>query len=139
MDGRLRADLGRIRRGIRAALCTRRLSQPPVIARECAAPALVANLFLVLLPGVARLSSSVAQFVGTSWRWHAAGDIAFELWQDAPGHTRPWEEHEAWFSRLHDCERIILEHIERIDGHVRADDTGTIWTEVVTELTHAGN
>ena len=83
-----------------------------------------------------------------SWRQHAAGEIAVELWQDNPEKTRPpgrpWGEEdeaadEAWFRRLHDCERIILEHIERIDGHVRADDTGTLWTEIVTALTHPGN
>jgi hypothetical protein len=90
-------------------------------------------------PSVMFFNSSVAQFVETSWRWHVAGEIAFELWQDPPRIDRPWEEHEAWFSRLHDCERIVLEHIERIDGHVRADDTGTLWAEEVTELTHAGN
>jgi hypothetical protein len=92
-------------------------------------------------PSVEFFSSSVTQFVETTWRWHVAGNIAAELWQDPhpPRYDRPWEEHEAWFSRLHDCERIILEHIERIDGHVRADDPGTLWTTVVTELTHAGN
>lgn len=90
-------------------------------------------------PSVEFFSSSVAQFVETSWRCHAAHGIAYELWQDEPAHDRPWEEHEAWFSRLHDCERIILEHIERIDRHVRADDARTLWTTVVTELTHPGN
>jgi hypothetical protein len=86
-------------------------------------------------------SSSVTQFVETSWRWHVAGEITAELWRDPhqPKDDAPWEEHEAWLRRLHDCERIILEHIERIDGRVRADDTGTLWTTVVTELTHAGN
>ncbi len=84
-------------------------------------------------------SSSVAQFVETSWRCHLARRIACELWQDEPGHDRPWREYEVWLSRLQDCERIILEHIERIDGQVRADDAGTLWTTVVTELTHPGN
>lgn len=93
------------------------------------------------LPAVNFFSSSVAQFVETSWRWHVAGDIASTLLHDPypPKYDRPWEEHEAWFNRLHDCERIILEHIERIDDQVRADDATTLWTEVVTELTHAGN
>ena len=90
-------------------------------------------------PSVEFFSSSVAQFVEASWRWHAAGGIAGELWQDEPGNDRPREEHEAWFSRLEHCERIILEHIERIDSHVRADDTGALWTIVVTGLTHAGD
>ena len=90
-------------------------------------------------PSVEFFNSSVAQFVETSWRWHVAGGIAAGLWEDAPPGDRPWEEHEAWFRRLKGCERIILEHIERIDGHVRADDTGTLWTAVVTELSHAGN
>jgi hypothetical protein len=90
-------------------------------------------------PSVEFFSSSVAQFAETSWRWHAARRVAMELRQEEPGYTRPWEEQEAWFSRLHDCERIILEHIERIDGHVQADNSGTLWTTVVTELTHAGN
>ena len=84
-------------------------------------------------------NSSVAQFAEASWRWHAAERIARELRRDAPGNDRPWDEHEAWFNRLHDCERISLEQIERIDASVRADDTGTLWTTVVTELTHAGN
>lgn len=91
------------------------------------------------LPSVEFFNSSVTQFVEASWHWHAAAGIAYELRHDHPGNGRPWEEHEAWFSRLHDCERIILEHIERIDGHVRADDIGTLWTTIVTELTHAGN
>jgi hypothetical protein len=92
-------------------------------------------------PSVEFFSSSVTQFVETSWRWQVAGKIAAELWRTPhqPKDDAPWEEHEAWFSRLRDSERIILEHIERIDGHVRADDTGTLWTTVVTELTHAGN
>lgn len=90
-------------------------------------------------PSVEFFSSSVAQFAETSWRCHAALRIAFELWEQAPGNDRPWEEHEAWFSRLQECERIILQHVERIDSHVRADDIGTLWTTVVTELTHAGN
>lgn len=86
-------------------------------------------------PAVEFFNSSVARFVEASWRWYAAGGIASELRRDEPATDRPREEHEAWFSRLRDCERIILEHIERIDGHVRAGDTGTLWTEVVTELT----
>lgn len=90
-------------------------------------------------PSVEFFSSSVAQFVETSWRCHVARRIVLELWQDPPEYDRPWEEQEAWFSRLRDCEQIMLEHIERIDGHVRADDSGTLWTTVVTELTHAGN
>lgn len=92
-------------------------------------------------PSVMFFNSSVAQFVEVCWRWHVAGEIAVELWRDPhpPKNDRPWEEHEAWFSRLHDCERIVLEHIERIDARVRADDTGTLWTEEVTELSHAGN
>lgn len=92
-------------------------------------------------PSVMFFNSSVAQFVEASWRWHVAREIAFELWRDPhpPKHDGPWDEHEAWFGRLHDCERIVLEHIERIDARVRADDTGTLWTEEVTELTHAGN
>lgn len=92
-------------------------------------------------PSVEFFNSSVAQFVETSWRWHMAGGIASELRLrlDALQSDRPWEEHEALFIRLQDCERIILEHIERIDSHVRADDTGTLWREVVMELTHAGN
>jgi hypothetical protein len=92
-------------------------------------------------PSVEFFNSSVAQYVEASWRWHVAGEIAAELWRDPhpPKYDRPWEEHEAWFDRLHDCERIILERIERIDAHVRADDAGTLWTTVVTELTHAGN
>ena len=92
-------------------------------------------------PAVEFFSSSVAQFVETSWRWHVAGEIAAELWreQHQPRYDASVEAHEAWFSRLHDCERIILEHLERIDDHVRADDTGTLWATVVTELTHAGN
>jgi hypothetical protein len=28
-----------------------------------------------------------------------------------------------------------LEHIERIDSHVRAGDAGTLWREIVTQLT----
>ena len=90
-------------------------------------------------PSVEFFSSSVAQFVEASWRWSVAMEIAGELWQEEPDNGRPWEEYGAWFSRLHDCERIILEHIERIDSHVRAADTGTLWATVVTELTHAGN
>jgi hypothetical protein len=92
-------------------------------------------------PAVEFVSSSVARFVETSWRQHVAGEIAAELWRDPhqPRYDASPEEHEAWFSRLRDCERIILKHIERIDGHVRADDTGTLWATVVTELTHAGN
>jgi SUKH-4 immunity protein of toxin-antitoxin system len=90
-------------------------------------------------PSVEFFSSSVAQFVETSWRCHVAKEIAYELWQDQPAYDGPQEEHEAWFRRLHECERIMLAHIERIDGHVRADDTGTLWATVVTELTHAGN
>ena len=90
-------------------------------------------------PSVEFFSSSVVQFVETSWRCHVALGIAFELWQDPPEPDRPWEEREAWFSRLQACERIILEQVERIDSHVRADDTDTLWSTVVTELTHAGN
>jgi hypothetical protein len=70
-----------------------------------------------------------------------AGKIAAELWRDPhpPKDDAPGEAYEAAFSRLQDCERIILEYIERIDGQVGADDTGTLWTAVVTELTHAGS
>jgi hypothetical protein len=89
-------------------------------------------------PSVEFFNSSVAQFVEVSWRWHAAGEPLSELQLDESGGGRPRQEHEAWFNRLQGCERIILEHIERIDGHVRADDTGTLWAEV-TLLTHAGN
>jgi hypothetical protein len=90
-------------------------------------------------PSVEFFNSSVAQFVEASWRWYVAGGIASRLWLDALPIDTPWEEQEAWFSRLQDCERIILQHIERIDSHVRADDTRTLWAGVVTELTHAGN
>lgn len=90
-------------------------------------------------PSVEFFNSSVAQFAEASWRCHVARKIAHELWRDAPDYDRPREEHEAWFNRLRHCERIILEHIERIDAQVPATDTGTLWTTVVTELTHPGN
>jgi hypothetical protein len=113
--------------------------QPKPTTAEYLHPALREANAGLYHPSVEFFSSSVAQFVETLWRFHAATCIASELWQEEPDNDRPWEEYEAWFSRLHDCERIILEHIERIDPHVRADDAGTLWTTVVTELTHAGN
>jgi len=42
-------------------------------------------------PSVEFFGSSVAQFVEASWRWHAAGGIAGELWQDEPRNDRPWK------------------------------------------------
>ena len=113
--------------------------QPKPTTADDVPPALREAYAGLYHPSVEFFSSSVAQFVETSWRWHVARRIALELWQDEPEYDRPWEEQEAWFSRLQDCEQIILEHIERIDAHVRADDSGTLWTSVVTELTHAGN
>lgn len=113
--------------------------QPKPITADDLHPALREVYAGLYHPSVEFFSSSVAQFVETSWRCHAAMRTARELWREEPGYDRPWEEQEAWFSRLCHCEQIILEHIERIDRHARADDTGTLWTTVVTELTHAGN
>lgn len=113
--------------------------QPKPTTADDVPPALREYYADLYHPSVEFFNSSVAQFVEASWRCHVAQGIAFELRREGPACDRPWEEHEAWFSRLHDCERIILEHIERIDGQVRADDTGTLWATVVTELTHAGN
>ncbi|NIK55186.1 SUKH-4 family immunity protein [Kribbella shirazensis] len=113
--------------------------QPKPITADDLHPALREANAGLYHPSVEFFSSSLAQFVETFWRCHAAMGIASELRQQEPDHDRPLEEYDVWFSRLHDCERIILEHIERIDSHVRADDTGTLWTTVVTELTHAGN
>jgi hypothetical protein len=113
--------------------------QPKPTTADDLPPALRAANADLYHPSVEFFSSSVAQFAETFWRCHAALRIAFELREQAPGYDRPGDEHEAWFNRLHDCERIVLAHVERIDSHVHADDIGTLWTTVVTELTHAGN
>jgi hypothetical protein len=44
--------------------------------------------------------------------------------------TAPFEAH---FDRVEAGERIVLEHIERIDNHLRADDPSTLWGQTVTD------
>jgi hypothetical protein len=83
------------------------------------------------LPAVSFINSSVAQLVEICWRWRAATQILLALEQ--PAFDAPIEEHEVYYDRLEACERVVLQHVERIDGHVRAGEPGSLWGEVVTD------
>jgi hypothetical protein len=85
-------------------------------------------------PAVCFLSSSVRQFAETAWRWRAALPVLLDLYRQEPHYTRPQEELNAHFERMVACWEIVLGHIERIDTAVRADDPGSLWRSVVTDL-----
>lgn len=82
-------------------------------------------------PAVDFINSSVAQLVEISWRWRAAVRILMALQE--PPLAAPLEVHEAFHDRVGACEQIVLEHIERIDGHLRADDPNSLWGQQVTD------
>lgn len=82
-------------------------------------------------PAVDFINSSVTQLVEICWRWRAAVRILVSL--EEPPALAPFEEHEAFHGRVGSCERIVLEHIERIDDHLHADDPSSIWGEIVTD------
>jgi hypothetical protein len=82
-------------------------------------------------PAVDFINSSAAQLVEICWRWHVAVPILVSL--EEPPVSAPTEVHEAFHDRVEACERIVLEHIERIDNHIPADDPSSFWGQAVTD------
>ncbi|MEU3648001.1 SUKH-4 family immunity protein [Lentzea sp. NPDC034063] len=85
-------------------------------------------------PSVDFINSSVARLVEISWRWRAVARILTGLEHSLFG--APREVAEAFYDRVREYERIVLGHVERIDGHLRADDPSSLWGEVVTDTSH---
>lgn len=82
-------------------------------------------------PAVGFINSSVTQLIEISWRWRAVLPILAGLSvPDGPGSD---EEIDAYYARREECERIVLEGIERIDPAISAADPRTFWGELVTD------
>ena len=88
-------------------------------------------------PAVSFASSSVAQFIEVSWRWRAAREVLLTLkWPDPrlfASRTEAKEAFDAHVATVKRCERIILDHIERIDSRVRAEDPDSLWRGIVVD------
>lgn len=88
-------------------------------------------------PAVNFLNSSVAQFIDVSWRWRAAREVLSTLPEPDPrlfaSRTEAKEAFDAHVATVKRCEWIILDHIERIDSRVRAEDPDSLWREIVVD------
>ncbi|GLW93207.1 SUKH-4 family immunity protein [Actinokineospora globicatena] len=82
-------------------------------------------------PSVDLINSSMARLVEISWRWLAARDIVLSV--DEPTARSSAEAVVEYFDRIGAYQRLILDHIERIDDQVRADDPESYWGQTVTD------
>ncbi|MET9228823.1 SUKH-4 family immunity protein [Lentzea sp. NPDC003310] len=83
-------------------------------------------------PAVDFINSSVTHLVEISWRWRAVVRVVAAMEQ--PPFDAPREVQEAAVRRLEAYEWIVLQHVEKIDHQLRAVFPGSLWREVVTEL-----
>ncbi|MCC9312474.1 SUKH-4 family immunity protein [Kitasatospora sp. RB6PN24] len=79
-------------------------------------------------PAVSFFSSSVAQYVETAWRWHAAIQILRKV--EEPSFTAPEADHVRHYERLYACVELVVDVARHIDRAVAADDQ-SVWIELI--------
>ncbi|GAA3043967.1 SUKH-4 family immunity protein [Actinokineospora globicatena] len=88
-------------------------------------------------PSVYLINSSMAHLVEISWRWLATLDIFSSLEFAARASLEDADEYlgsvDEYYARMASYQRLVLEHIERIDDQVRADDPESYWGQTVTD------
>ncbi|MGW4895248.1 SUKH-4 family immunity protein [Kitasatospora sp. NPDC004240] len=82
-------------------------------------------------PAVSLFSSSVARYVETAWRWHAA--IRILRTAEAPADTAPEVEHLRHHERLRGGVELVVDAARRLDPAVAGDDPRSVWIELIRE------
>ncbi|MEU9117991.1 SUKH-4 family immunity protein [Streptomyces sp. NPDC048483] len=82
-------------------------------------------------PAVSLFSSSIAQYVETAWRWHAALQILRQI--ESPPHMAPEGEVVTHYDRLYACVDLIVDAVRRLDPGIAAEDRQSVWTELIRE------
>lgn len=80
-------------------------------------------------PAVSLFSSSITQFIETSWRWRAALDILGKV--EEPVYAAPEPELTAHYERLYACVERIVETARQIDVSAVAQDPDSGWIELI--------
>ncbi|MFE9451653.1 SUKH-4 family immunity protein [Streptomyces sp. NPDC006739] len=76
-------------------------------------------------------SSSIAQFVETAWRRHAA--LAVLGGVNEPADTASQEELDSHYDLLYNCVDLILDAVRSIDPTVVAEEPHATWVELIRE------
>ncbi|MER6358843.1 SUKH-4 family immunity protein [Streptomyces sp. NPDC001634] len=76
-------------------------------------------------------SSSLAQYVETAWRWHAALVVLRDA--NEPADTASPEEFDRHYGLLYGCVDLILDAVRRIDPAVAAEEPHATWIELIRE------
>jgi hypothetical protein len=80
---------------------------------------------------VSPLSSSVAQYVETAWRWHAALQVLDRVGQPAPGASESAVI--AHYERLYACVDLDLQAACCIDTALATESPRSVWIELIRE------
>jgi len=109
--------------GIRPAPITP--DEYPAALRDYYDPASLAG------PAVTFISSSVAQYVEVSWRWHAATRFFMTLEEPPPG--LPFDEAWQYHLREQELRMFILAGLAAIDPAIGDDRWGSLWASNILE------
>ncbi|WP_405914692.1 SUKH-4 family immunity protein [Streptomyces sp. NBC_00728] len=80
-------------------------------------------------PAVSFFSSSVAQYVETSWRWHAAIGVLRKVGE--PGPAPPENAIVRHYDCLYACVELVVDAARRLDS--AADSAESVWIELIRE------
>lgn len=82
-------------------------------------------------PAVSFFSSSVAEYVETAWRWHAALGVIRKAEEPAP--TTPEEAVVEHYDGLYACVECVVKAVRRLDSSVAVDSRESVWIELIRE------
>ncbi|MET7988328.1 SUKH-4 family immunity protein [Streptomyces sp. NPDC005281] len=80
-------------------------------------------------PATSFFSSSLAQYLETAWRWHAALAILRSVTEPAINGLQ--EEFDSHYDLLYGCVDLILDAVRRIDPAVAAQEPHATWVELI--------
>ncbi|RPE39234.1 hypothetical protein EDD90_2220 [Streptomyces sp. Ag109_O5-1] len=82
-------------------------------------------------PAVSFFSSSVAQYVETAWRWHAALQILQQI--EEPEFTVGEAEYLRHHDRLYSLVELVVDAVGRIDPAAEGEGLPSVWIELIRE------
>jgi hypothetical protein len=82
-------------------------------------------------PAVSFFNSSLAQYVETAWRWHAALQILRQVEEPAP--TAAEAELVQHSDRLYACVDLVVNVVTRADLAADSEGVPSVWTELIRE------
>ncbi|MFD7880537.1 SUKH-4 family immunity protein [Streptomyces sp. NPDC059766] len=82
-------------------------------------------------PAVSLFNTSLAQYVETAWRWHAALQILRQIEEPAP--TAAEVELVQHDDRLYACLDLVVNVVRRVDRAADAESRPSVWTELIRE------